>query len=87
MRTRLVRNAGSGRPGDALVTAVFRNLRGSQKFADARIDIPEVMPKHRERFAHVTKDGTYTQKECNDFIRDVRDSEWVHQFLLALQPD
>lgn len=83
----LVRKAGSGRPENALVTAVFRSLRGSKKFAGAQIDIPQVMPKHRERFAHVNKGGDYTQEECNDFIREVRDSEWVHQFLLALQPD
>ena len=83
----LVKKAGSGRPAYALITAVFRKLRGRQKFADAQLDIPEVVPTHRARFAHVTEGGTYTQEECNDFMKKVRDSEWVYQFLLALQPD
>ncbi len=83
----LVKKAGSGRPAYALITAVFRRLRGRQKFADAQLDVPEVVPTHRARFAHVTEGGTYTQEECNDFIKKVRDSEWVYQFLLALQPD
>jgi hypothetical protein len=84
---RLVKKADSGQPADALVTAVFRNLRGGQKFADAQLNIPEVVTSHRARFSHVTDPGPYTQAECDDFIRKVRDSEWVYQFLQALRPD
>jgi hypothetical protein len=83
----LVKKAGSGRPTDKLVAAVFGRLRGHRKFVSGQLNIPEVAPKHREKFAHVKEEGPYAQDDCDDFIRQVRASGWIYQFLLALQPD
>ncbi len=83
----LVKRASSGRPADAFVAAVFGRVRGRRKLVSAQLNIPTMAPKHREKFAHVKEEGPYTQADCDDFIRQVRDSGWVCQFLLALQPD
>jgi hypothetical protein len=82
----VLKRAGSGRPPDAFVTAVFRALHGSQLFSRGQLHIPELMPTHRARIAHITGGGPYSLENSTRFISEVRDSGWVFRFLDAIQP-
>lgn len=44
-----------------------------------------IIKKHRDQIAHITDEGIYTQAQCNEFVRKVRESGWIVEFLSSLQ--
>jgi hypothetical protein len=45
-----------------------------------------VIKEHRNQIAHVTERGMYPLARCNEFVRRIRASGWIIEFLKAIQP-
>lgn len=45
-----------------------------------------VIREHRDQIAHVTERGMYTQARCSEFVRRIRESGWIINFMQAIQP-
>lgn len=80
---KVIRNAGS----NVGLKCLFAEMRGSQFLASldtfAKLDR---VRDDRNRIAHISERKTYTSKEGCNFLREVRESKWIFDFLDALQP-
>ena len=45
-----------------------------------------LIQEHRNQIAHVAERGIYTLRRSNEFVKQVRESGWLAEFLSALQP-
>ena len=80
---KVIRNAGS----NVGLKCLFAEMRGSQFLASldtfAKLDR---VRDDRNRIAHISERKTYTSKEGRNFLREIRESKWIFDFLDALQP-
>ena len=80
---KVIRNAGS----NVGLKCLFAEMRGSQFLASldtfAKLDR---VRDDRNRIAHISERKPYTLKESSDFLRKIRETNWVFEFLDALQP-
>jgi hypothetical protein len=51
------------------------------------IEALNVIREHRDQIAHVTERGMYPQVRCNEFVRRIRESGWIVEFLKAIQSE
>ncbi len=49
-------------------------------------NILKEVSNHRNRVAHGSEKKSYTLKESHNFLRKIRETNWVFRFLDALQP-
>ncbi|TKS63446.1 MAG: hypothetical protein EWM73_01439 [Nitrospira sp.] len=50
------------------------------------VETLNVIKEHRDQIAHVTERGMYTQARCSEFVRRIRESGWIINFMQAIQP-
>lgn len=50
------------------------------------LEILTLIQEHRNQIAHVVERGIYTLERSNEFVKRVRESGWLTEFLSALQP-
>src|SRR5690349_12857770 len=50
------------------------------------LEMLALVQEHRNQIAHVAKRGIYTLGRSNEFVKGLRESGWLAEFLSALQP-
>jgi hypothetical protein len=50
------------------------------------VETLNIIREHRDQIAHVTERGMYTQARCGEFVRQIRESGWIINFMQAIQP-
>jgi hypothetical protein len=50
------------------------------------VEMLRIVKEHRDQIAHITESGSYTNAQCGDFLRRIRNSGWMIEFLAAMQP-
>ncbi len=80
----LIKNSGS----NLGIKAVFAALRGGAVLSprSGTIEKLNLVAEHRKHMGHAHKGGLYDKNMCEQFLVAICDSEWVFQFLEAIQP-
>lgn len=74
---------------ESAVRLVFDGLQGGSEIGcrERFMHIfDSIVREHRNRIAHAGDARRYTLKECEDFLKSVRDSRWIIELLSAFQP-
>ena len=81
---KIIENAGSNNPG---LKCLFAEIRNSRLLVsqDTLVRLKKVR-EVRDRIVHPSEKSAYTSEKCRDFLREIRETNWVFEFLDALQP-
>ena len=70
-----------------LLSEILATMRNSEFLtSEDTLDKLDVVRVDRNRVAHGSKKKTYTLEDGHDFLRNIRETNWMFKFLDALQP-